>query len=79
MDLLESTLGYGMAPQDDLVGTLIADMHGTGVKSWNCVVIVPGLVLLLFTLFPEVSRQAFELRAPHCQRSAILILDPGTT
>ena len=47
----ESALGYGMV--DYLAGTHCLRMvHGDGVKSWNGVVLVPGLVFFLSTLFP---------------------------
>lgn len=58
----ESALNYGMARQDNLAGTLIADMHGDGVKSWNCVVIVP-VGTFVICIVPGLLRHALALRA----------------
>ena len=78
MGLLESALGYGMARQDDLLGTLVADMHGHGVKSWNLRDSCTRFGTFVIYIVPENLRQAFELRTlmpTLCHP----YLDPGTT
>ncbi|UPX12547.1 uncharacterized protein EKO05_0003092 [Ascochyta rabiei] len=68
LGLLESPLAYGVAWQDFLAGTLVANMHGDGVKSWNCVVMwlcgySTRFGTFVIYIVAEVFRQAFELRA----------------